>query len=167
VITRNVFARGAASVILAGAIVLGTSGCSFFSTQATLIPYDPSDGISATLGTIAVRNTLGIVSDDGLAISLMTTLINTGSTAHSVNLQWENANGEKVTVSKVVKAGTTAFFGNTPEDDQIVILMSGVPAGALLPVYVQWGKEPGKQMLVPVFEATGIYSELAPPAVAR
>ena len=81
VINRSVLARSAASIILAGAVLIGTSGCVFITKQATLIQYDPSDGIGASVGNVEVRNALGIAGEDGDAISLMITLINTGDRA--------------------------------------------------------------------------------------
>lgn len=165
-ITRSRLGRGAASVILAGTLLLGTTGCTFFAQQATLIPYDPSDGVSATLDSIAVRNIVGVVNDDGGAINLMMTIVNTGATGTNLNIQFES-NGEKTTVTKYVNGGTTVAFGNTVEQEQIVVVSSGVPAGDLLPVYLQWGKDAGKEVLVPVIEALGDYSELAPPATTK
>ena len=166
VITRTLFARGAASLILAGALVLGTAGCTFITSQATLNEYDPTDGVAASLGDIQVRNVVGIIGDDGHAINLMITIVNEGSADHLLNIQF-TAGGEKTTVAKIAKAGTTTTFGTTPDEEQIVVLNPDVAAGALLPVYLQWGKEAGREILVPVLEATGDYAELAPPAILR
>lgn len=165
-ITRTVFARGAASIVLAGALALGMSGCVFITPQATLIRYDPTDGVAATLGDIDVRNVVGIINEDGHAISLMITIINSGTSDHILDIQYTSG-GEKTTVSKIVKAGKTVSFGTSPDDEQIVVLNPDVPAGGLLPVYLQWGKETGKEILVPVLDATGDYATLAPPAILR
>lgn len=162
-ITRNVFARGAASIVLASGLLVGTAGCSFFTPQSTLEQYDPSDGVSANLGDVVVRNALGVINADGSAVSIMMTIVNTGSAAHSLNIQFES-DGQKTTVTQVVGAGRSASFGTTPDEEQIVVLNPSVPAGALLPVYVQWGTTPGSQMLLQVLEATGDYALLAPAA---
>ena len=37
-------------MILASALVFGTTGCTFITSQATLNQYDPSDGISGRVG---------------------------------------------------------------------------------------------------------------------
>jgi len=166
VITRTLFARGAASLILAGALVLGTAGCTFITSQATLNAYDPTDGVAANLGDLQVRNVVGIIGEDGHAINLMITIVNQGSADHLLNIQFA-AGGDKTTVAKIAKAGTTTTFGTTPDEEQIVVLNPDVAAGALLPVYLQWGKETGREILVPVLEATGDYAELAPPAILR
>jgi len=167
VITRNPLARAAAAVVLAGALLVGTAGCTFISRQATLIQYDPSDGVGADIGNVRLLNVIGIVNEDGHAISLLLTMVNSGTKIANVGLQFESG-GEKITVTKSVRAGETVTYGTTPDDpNQIVILNPDIPAGALLPVYVQYGDNPGVQMLVPVLEATGPYEKLAPPEILR
>ena len=163
---RTFTARAAASVILAGALLLATSGCTFISTQATLIQYDPSDGVGADIGNVQLRNVLGLISEDGRAVSLLVTIVNSGSRSASVKLQYE-AGGDKTTVTKPVNADSVATYGTTPDEDQIIILNPGVKAGQLLPVYVQYGDHEGKQLMVPILEATGDYEELAPPEIER
>ena len=161
VITRSAFARTAASVFIAGALLVGTSGCVFFTKTATLIQYDPSDGIGASVGEVEVRNALGIMGEDGDAISLMITLINSGDRAAGVRLQYSSG-GEDMTTIVRVGAGSTVSLGNELEGDQLLIVDPDVAAGDLLPVYVQYGDNEGVQMLVPVVEATGVYAELGP-----
>jgi hypothetical protein len=134
--------------------------------KATLIQYDPSDGIGASIGDVKVRNALGIAGEDGHAISLMITLVNAGDRAAGVRLQYLSG-GEDTTTIVRVGAGETVSIGNEPGGDQIVILNPDVAAGELLPVYVQYGSHEGVNMLVPVVEATGIYEELSPPAILR
>ena len=159
-ITRTPLARAAASVILAGALIVGTAGCTFVSRQATLIQYDPSDGVGANVGNVQVRNVIGLIGEDG-AISLLITMANRGADAANVNFQFESG-GEKTTVTKRVEGGKTVSFGNYEGEDQILVIDSGVPAGALLPVYVQYGDNEGTQMMVPVLEAVGDYAGLEP-----
>lgn len=154
-------------MVLAGALLAGTTGCTFISQQATLIHYDPSDGIGVTVGHIDVRNMIALISDDGKAVSLLVTVINTGKSGELVNFQYESG-GAKTTTSKYVNANSTASFGNTVDEKQIVILNPGVPAGALYPVYVQYGGEPGQQVLVPVLNADlPQYKDLKPPEILR
>lgn len=160
-ITRSPLARAAASVILAGALLVGTAGCTFISTQATLIEYDPSDGVGANIGNVQVRNVIGLINEDGDAISLLVTIVNSGTESAKVALQFD-ADGEKTTVEKTVPAGETVSFGNFTGEPQILVENADVAAGALLPVYVQYGDHEGVQMLVPVLEAVGDYEGLAP-----
>ena len=154
-------------MILAGAVVLGTAGCTFVSTQATLIEYDPSDGVSANVGSVQVRNALAIANEDDTTVSLLLTLVNSGNNRATVNIQYEVA-GEKVTTIEAVDGNSTLSFGNSPTEEQILINNPGVPAGGLYPVYVQYGDHEGSQMLVPVLAPdTNGYEGLAPVAVAE
>lgn len=163
---RTLTARAAASVLLAGGLLLGTAGCTFVSEQATLIQYDPSDGIGADIGDVQLRNVIALPSDDGHAVSLLVTLINTGGGPHSVTFQYESA-GDKKDESVTVKPGEVVSFGTTEDAEQLVFLTTDAEAGSLFPVYVQYGKEPGQQLLVPVLAATGEYEALKPPEILR
>jgi hypothetical protein len=137
-----------------------------FLCTATLNSYDPADGISANLGDVQIRNVVGIVNEDGHAISLLVTLVNSSNKIANVTFQYESG-GEKTTVTKSIRAGETVSYGYGDDTTQIVILNPDVPAGALLPVYAQYGDNKGTQLLVPVLDATGIYEELAPPEILR
>ena len=158
---RTPVTRAVASIILAAAVLTGTAGCTFFATQATLIQYDPSNGVGANIGDVQVRNAIALISDDGRAVSLLVTLVNSGRKDVSITLQYESG-GEKRTDLKAVAGGEAASFGNVVGEDQIVVLNPGVEAGALFPVYVQYEDFEGKQLMVPVLEATGTYEELKP-----
>ena len=164
VITRSKLARAAASVILAGVLVTSTAGCGFFTTQATLIPYDPSDGVGANLGTVDVRNVIGIIAEDGEDISLLITFVNSGDKSANVKIQFETE-GETETVTKPIGAGAIVGYGNFVDEDQIVIVNPGVPAGDLLPVYLQYGDNEGTELLVPVLSGErDHYAPLMPPS---
>jgi hypothetical protein len=168
VIARSAAARAAASVVLAGALLIGTTGCTFIAQQATLIQYDPSDGIGTEVGNVAVRNAVALINKDGHAISLMVTFVNTGSKIANVNVQYQSG-GEKTTITKSVRAGDVATYGTSPDDTQIIILNPGVEAGGLLPVYFQYGDNEGKELLVPVLNADNHpeYKDLLPPEILR
>lgn len=164
-ITRSRAARAAATAVLAASIAVGTTGCVFITPTATLNYYDPSDGVGATIGDVRVLNMVGIINEDGHAISLVTALHNNGRITN-VTIQVDS-DGEPQTITQPVLSGETVEFGTTPDAEQIVVLNPDVAAGGLLPVYVQQGDTEGELLLVPVLEATGEYSELAPPAVLR
>ena len=154
-------------MILAGALLTGTSGCAFMAQQATLIHYDPSDGIGTTVGDVDVRNVIAIASDDGKAFSLLVTFINKSSKIVNVNLQYVSGTG-KTAITKSVRSNDTASFGNAVGQPQIIILNPGVKPGALYPVYFQVGDAPGKELLVPVLDASlPQYKDLKPPQVLR
>lgn len=164
-IARTSAARAAASIILAGALLVGTAGCTFITPQATLEKYDPGDGVGVDVGNVQVRNAVAVLGEDGHALSLIVSIVNSGSRSANVDLQYQSS-GEKTTITKAVNANDVAAFGNTDEK-QIVILNPDVKAGALYPVFVQYGDNEGKVMLVPVFDGTGIYKDLTPPAILR
>ena len=162
-ITRTRLARSAAALVIAGSILLGTSACVFITPAGTLQRYDPTDGVQATVGSIAARNVVGVASEDGASISLLITLINSGTRGTKVTLQ-VTSGGETTNVEKYVGAGETLAFGGTADEEQIIVTGADVPAGGLLPVYFQHSGLPGTQMLVPVLRAEGIYADLGPAA---
>ena len=152
-----------ASIVLAGAVVLGTSACTFLTPTATLFHYDPGNGVGTSVGTIEVRDAVALINDEGDAISLLITVANRSSDdVDDIVLQFES-DGEK-TDEKVSVAGYgVTQYGSAPDQDQIIIIDPDVAAGGLLPVYVQYGGEPGKTLLVPVLDGTlPEYADLLP-----
>lgn len=157
-------ARIAASVLLAAGLLVGTAGCNLVAPQATTKHYDASDGVSADLGSVDVRNAL-IVSEDGELGNLVVTMINTGPESASVTVQYESA-GDKATETLTLPANSTVPFGVDPAEAITLVDMGSQP-GALLPVYFQSGDAEGKQLLVPVLDASlPEYAGLLPSAPA-
>jgi hypothetical protein len=157
-----VIARAAASVVLAGALLVGTSACSLFSEQATLRSYDPTDGVNVTLGDVAIRNMFAIAAPDGKSLSLVVTLINTGTSYANVTFQYPS-NGAQATSVKFVRPNAPLALGNAPDQEQFIITNSGVATGANLPVYIQTGTTPGQLVPVPILDGSLVqYSTLAP-----
>lgn len=153
-------ARIAASIVLAVAIALGTSGCGFFTPQTTQKHYDASDGVSGNVGTIQVRNAL-IISDDGSTGNLVTTLLNTGSVSHRVEIQRGSGSSEK-SEFVTVPAGAVKRIGAINENLVIFHQMDARP-GSLYPLYFQYGTETGLRLLVPILDAQlPEYSHLLP-----
>lgn len=71
--------RAAAAVAAALVLGSGLTACNMISPQRTSMHYDASDGVSATLGTIDVRNALLLVNDDTRAVdtaNLVVALVN-------------------------------------------------------------------------------------------
>ena len=162
-IARTSAARAAASVILAGALVLGTSGCTFLTTQATLIQYDPSDGVGTRVGDVDVRNAIALLSDDGESVSLLLTLISTSDRTINVTMQYE-AGGARESTTKSVNPNSTSSYGNFVGEPQIIIVDPDTEPGALYPVYFQYGDVEGVELLVPVLDGSyEQYADLVPP----
>jgi len=156
-------ARIAASVVLAAALMLGTAGCSFFAPQATLKQYDPSDGVGTTVGTIEVRNALVITGGDETEgeASLLLNLINTGDSNVRLLVQYENEDGKFDTTVRV-PAGEVVSFG-AKDQEQFVLRGIDTRAGDLFDIWVQYGDETGKKLLVPVLDGAYLeYSDLGP-----
>tara|TARA_R110002124_G_scaffold64651_1_gene176443 strand:+ start:5352 stop:5858 length:507 start_codon:yes stop_codon:yes gene_type:complete len=163
VTVRTRAARAAASALIAGALLVGTAGCSFITPTATLNHYDPSDGIGAEVGDVKVRNVLAISNDDQSAVSLMVTVINTSSSSGSLRMQYESADGERIDISKPVSSNEVKHYGTTVDGDMIVIDDADIRAGQLFPIYFQFGNQSGEELLVPVISGDDpIYSDLAP-----
>lgn len=148
---RTRAARAAAALILAGATLVGTAGCTFLTTTGTLTQYVPGEGMNITVGGVAIRNTLALPNEDGSAVSLVVTITNKSSNGTKLNLQYDNGSA-KVTETVIVSGGATISFGGTAEAKQLLLETNDIQAGSLLPIYVQHGDEPGKMLLVPVLD---------------
>ncbi len=153
-------ARVAASTGIAAVAAIVLAGCNFITTQQTLEPYDPSDGVSTTVGDVQVLNAL-VVSDDGESGNLVFSALNSGSDDVDLTVQFES-NGEKVTLDVDVDAGSTGVFG-FGEDGQLFLAGIDTKPGSLLPIYFQYGDEQGRQLLVPVLDGElDEYASLVP-----
>jgi hypothetical protein len=162
VTARTRAARAAAAIILAGATLVGTAGCTFLTPTATLTQYVPGEGMNATVGDIAIRNALALPNEDGSVVSLVVTITNTSSSGTKLNLQYDNGS-EQVTETVIVSGGATLSFGGTADSKQLLLETDEIMTGSLLPIYVQHGDEPGKIMLVPVLDPSQPeYEGLAP-----
>lgn len=159
--TRTRLARAAASIALASAVLLGTAGCVFMNPIATLEEYDPSDGINNSVGAVDLRNVILFVDEETGAGSLMVTLVNNSADDATVSFQFLSE-GDEVTVAQKVPGRTVVELGTSADGTQLLILGVDTSAGALYPVYVQSGSNPGVQLLVPVLTATGDYEGLGP-----
>jgi hypothetical protein len=161
--------RVAVSAILAAGVLLGSSGCAFFSPVATQLHYDPSDGTSTTVGDIKVRNAIAI-TEDGETVNLVMAVINSGDETAIVRFQYgfEGTEPTDTDLGIVVplEAGETISFGNGGESTDAILEDAGVELGGLMPVFVQYGEETGKTMLVPVLDGSlPGYEDLVPTTV--
>lgn len=153
--------RLAVSVALAAALLVGTSACTLFSINGTLKHYEPSDGAGANVGDLKFRNVLGL-SDDGTDVALVLTIVNEGKESQIVDFQFDDADGDKQTMSVTVQGNSSLPIGQTA-DHQFVLRDVDTTVGGLLPVFVQYGKVPGKQIQVPVLDGTTVaYTDLLP-----
>ena len=150
--------RLAASAALALGIAIGGSGCAMITYQATTEKYDASDGISADLGSIELRNVL-VVSEDGEEGSLVAAVINTGEDDATVEFEVVDS-GERFEVD--VDAGDVVSLG-AADEDPLLIEDLGAEVGGLVTIYVQHGGEEGQELQVPVLDGRlSEYEDLAP-----
>jgi hypothetical protein len=158
--------RIAAVAVLAVGLALGTAGCTFSTPQATLIKYNPSDGVSANVGKIQIRNAF-VIAPHGKSANLIAVFINTSTTAENVHLQYESHAGGTAARKTIVihmDGGQVISFGN-PGVPQLVFEDADVPAGALIKVFVQYGSVSGQNVLMPVLNGTqSYYKGLGPSA---
>ncbi|GAA4051164.1 hypothetical protein [Agromyces indicus] len=149
-------ARLAASAALALGIAIGGTGCGMVTYQATTERYDPSDGVSAEVGSLAVRNIL-IISEDGDEGSMTLSVSNSGSEDATLELQ---VGSETVEVD--VDAGQTVAPGAGDEEP---LLIEGLDAevGGLVPVFVTTDGAEGREISVPVLDGRlPEYEDLVP-----
>ena len=154
-------ARLAASAALLALVLVGTTGCTFITAQATTNHYDPSDGIGSTIGDLQVRNAL-LLTGDGTTASLLINFANDGKVGVDVKLQYENADKTKVDGSVYVNAGDVTSLG-AADDKKFVLTGIDAPAGTLFPVFIQYGDVTGKQLWIPVLDnREAHYADLLP-----
>ncbi|QPZ37377.1 hypothetical protein [Paramicrobacterium chengjingii] len=161
--------RFAAIVVLAAAVALGTSGCGLLAPQATTIHYDASDGVGGSVGDIDVRNALIIANEDGSAGNLVVTVVNNGSSAHSVTIEFANGSSTEVVVDADEIFTFSAPAADDAEREDIVIDPLDAKIGSTTTVFFQYGSETGVSLDVPVYNGDlPEYSTLVPtPAEAK
>ena len=139
-----------APLVLSSALVFAVSGCTFSAEIATHKDYDPSDGVGATLGDIAVRNVMLITNEEGQA-KLVMSVVNTGDIDVSLQVQYD---GEGESVTEFLEVPTLPALTRFGDDPAAGVILEGsdVIAGSLVPVYFQHGAVPGELVLVPVLD---------------
>ena len=128
------------------------SGCTFTAEIANLEPYDPSDGVGATLDDVAIRNAMLITSDGGQA-NLVMTVVNESGEETELVVQFGEGDGRQ-TATLVLPAQPELTQVGTSLDNQLVVEDADLIAGALYPVYFQHGTVQGEQLNVPVLDGT-------------
>jgi hypothetical protein len=147
--------RVAASVALAGLIVLGASGCEFISPQDTTQINQVADGMDASLGPVDVRNAL-LFTADGTDAALVARLINSSTSAQTVSMQYTSSAGSTTQqVSVPANSAITIRPGVVRPGAQASITLTGVnaKAGSLFPVYFTVGGR-NATLKVPVLDAS-------------
>ena len=113
-------------------------------------PYDASDGVSVHVGDVRLLNMI-VFTEDGEDGNFTAAAVNESERDIELTLQYES-DGERVDVVVDVPAGRTFNIG--VDDGQVFLPGIDTIAGGLLTLYVQYGSEPGKQLAVPVLDAS-------------
>ncbi|MCU1437501.1 MAG: hypothetical protein JWP66_588 [Naasia sp.] len=157
--------RALAAALLAAALAVGVSGCTFLGGEVLPRQYDPSDGLSADVGDLDIRNALLIEGEEGRA-NLLLSVINQSADDQPLAVQYEStspdAQNGRVTVDLSIPARSTVTFG-WQDTEQLVLEGIDTQAGALFPVYFVSGETEGVERQLPVLDTTlAEYSDLAP-----
>ena len=144
-------ARVVASAGLAALLAIALAGCNFFTPQATLKPYDASDGVSSVVGDVTISNAL-VLTDDGVSGNLLFTALNPTDATIPLTVQYES-HGTRTDVTLTLAASGSTDFG-FGDGGQVFLTAIDTPAGENIPIYFQYGDEQGKQLLVPVLDGS-------------
>ena len=141
-----------APLVLAAAVITGTTGCTLSAEIATMKEYDPSDGVGADIGDLALRNILLISNDAGEA-NLVMTVVNTSGEDVTLNVQFDRGSARVTESLELPAVPERTRIGDDPSAG---ILMSGpeLIVGGLFPVYFEYGSVPGELVFVPVLDGT-------------
>ncbi len=153
--------RRLAPIALAAAVVLGATGCSMISPQATQIEYAASDGINLNVGDLDVRNALIIADEDGEDGNLVVAIVNTTSDSQTLQLEIHTT-GAPITESIRVPANSTVSLGTADTDPLLLEGIDTMP-GATLEVAFSASGSGAVLGTVPVLDGElPQYSDLAP-----
>lgn len=142
--------RFAASIALAAALMVGATGCTFGANIATQKDYDPSDGVGAEVGELAIRNAL-LIGETADELNLVMTVASSADVDRRLTVQWE-ADGERVSEAIVIAAGERTRIGGPDDETQIVLSGSGATIGGLVPLFFAYTGAQGVEVLVPVLD---------------
>ncbi|HWM33605.1 MAG TPA: hypothetical protein VNR36_05145 [Pseudolysinimonas sp.] len=154
-------ARVVASAALAALVAVVLAGCNFITPMASLERYDPSDGVSGTVGDIELLNAF-VISDDGVNGNLVLTALNRGGKTVTLSVQYESG-GDKTDLTVTVAGNGSTDIGGFNDGEQLYLEDIDTIPGGLLPLYFQYGDEPGRQLMVPVLDSSlPEYGDLVP-----
>ena len=148
-----------ASLAIAGAVVLGTTGCSMTATYATTIPYSAAEGVNVWgSGPLQVRNALIVANEDGSEGNFVAAIVNETDESHTLNIEFGEGDGA---IEKTVRvpANTVVSLGTEDTEPLLIEDLDTLP-GSDIPGYFQSGEAEGVLVAVPVLD--GELSYLAP-----
>ncbi|PVE94961.1 DNA modification methylase [Microbacterium sp. TPD7012] len=156
--------RLVASAALSAVVLLGATGCTFISPQATKIEYAASDGVNVSDpdAPIDVRNVFIVATEDGSVGNLIAAIVNPTDEKATLTITLEGIDELTVTVP----AGETVSLGADEEPLRIVDL--DTKPGATVEIHFQSGDATGVKTEVPVLDgALPYYADLVPDVSER
>lgn len=152
--------RLVASAAVSALVLLGATGCTFLTPQATSIdPYNVSDGVNVpdSDGPLEIRNAMIIANEDGSVGNLVAAIVNPTARGEVLTVELEGL--EPLTVR--VGPNDTVSLGANAEPLRIDDL--DVMPGAMVSMYFQSGDATGAVTDVPVLDgAQSFYADLVP-----
>ena len=150
-----------ASIVIGGALVLGTTGCSMISPQATTIEYSAAEGVNVPIsGPLEVRNAYIVATEDGSLGNLVAAVVNRTDESHTLNIEVGDGSGA-TQLELRVQARTTISLG--ADEEPLLIEGLDTPPGADIPGYFQSGDAEGTLVSLQVFDGTLDYlADLVP-----
>lgn len=151
--------RLVASAAISALVLLGATGCTFITPQATKTEYAASDGVNVSDedGPIAVRNALIIANEDGTVGNFVGAVVNPTQDRATLTVSLEGGEPFMITVP----AGGSVSLGADQEPVEVVGL--DTMPGATVAMHFQSGDSAGVTTQVPVLDGTlPYYSDLAP-----
>jgi len=146
-------ARLALGAAVALAALLGTTGCSFIAPQATLIHYDPAEGVGTDLGKVAIRSAEAVANPETGAINVIFTAINATSDTATVSIA-VGESGVDGQHTLTIPAGKTVIVGQDTSGI-VVDKPTGATIGGLYQVTFQAGAADSTVLSVPVLTDEG------------
>lgn len=152
--------RLVASAAVSALVLLGTTGCTFITPQATSIdPYNVSDGVNVpeSDGPLEIRNAMIIANDDGSVGNLVAAIVNPTDRGEVLTVEIEGLAPLTVRVG----AGDTLSLGANAEPLRIDGL--DTMPGATITMYFQSGDATGAVTDVPILDGgQPYYADLVP-----
>lgn len=151
--------QGVRALALAAA-VSALSACGYFSQTTTELDYNPSDGVSASVGSVGARNLLVVGAEGGEGL-VSGALVNTGTADATVTI---SAPGSPQPVQISVAPGQLVSLGSGPDQRSVVVGNLKQPAGSLLKLTLSSPQGGDVNVTVPVVAATNEYATVTPTA---
>jgi hypothetical protein len=151
--------RFIASLAIGAALVVGTTGCSMISSQATTIQYSAAEGVNVHgSGPLEVRNALIVANEDGSEGNFVAAIVN--QTDDQQTLHIEFGAGDDVIEKQIRVPANSVLSLGTEDTEPLLIKDLNTLPGADIPGYFQSGDAEGVLVSVPVLDGGLAY--LAP-----